>query len=137
MLLEKHKLHKTRGIKLIRIESFAFMGNKILDLFGGLVSIALAALCCSSGCNWCTTYCKLPHQCSLSCNTVQQVVHYLLHWCGSTTCCTVLQLGLHWCGSSAALCAAMCYIVPLLRIYLAGLNVLELEYVCVLIILLI
>ena len=59
------------------------------------------------------------------CNTVQQVVHYLLqaatqcsrqcsscctvlqiglHWCGSSsTCCTVLQLGLHWCGSSAAL----------------------------------
>ena len=55
----------------------------------------------------------------------------------STACCTVLQLGLHWCGSSAALYAAMRYIVPLLRIYLAALSVLELEYVCVLIILLI
>ena len=87
----------------------------VLQLAAG--SALPAALCCSLQ----QVVHQLPHQCSPSCNTVQQAVHYLLHWCGS----------------SAALCAAMCYIVPLLRIYLAALSVLELEYVCVLIILLI
>ena len=79
---------------------------------------------------------QVARHCSPSCNTVQQAVHYLLHYVAAWAA-LVWQLGLHWCGSSAALCAAMCYIVPLLRTYLAALSVLELEYVCVLIILLI
>ena len=85
---------------------------------------------------------RLLHCVAARAALVWQLVHYLLQaatQCSRqcTTYCTVLQLGLHWCGNSAALYAAMCYIVPLLRIYLAALSVLELEYVCVLIILLI